>query len=53
MAKSEKAASRSQHWLHRDLRVRFVDKLYKGGQYYNTKVRTASGGACLAWELGP
>ncbi|XP_012585822.1 PREDICTED: G patch domain and KOW motifs-containing protein [Condylura cristata] len=38
VAKSEKAASRSQHWLHRDLRVRFVDKLHKGGQYYNTKM---------------
>ncbi|XP_057574847.1 G-patch domain and KOW motifs-containing protein isoform X2 [Hippopotamus amphibius kiboko] len=37
-AKSEKAASRSQHWLYRDLRVRFVDKLHKGGQYYNTKM---------------
>ncbi|KAI5135342.1 G-patch domain and KOW motifs-containing protein [Manis pentadactyla] len=36
--KSEKAAPRSQHWLHRDLRVRFVDKLHKGGQYYNTKM---------------
>lgn len=38
VAKSEKVTSRSQHWLHRDLRVRFVDKLYKGGQYYNTKM---------------
>ncbi|XP_007956569.1 G-patch domain and KOW motifs-containing protein [Orycteropus afer afer] len=37
-AKSEKAAPRSQHWLRRDLRVRFVDKLHKGGQYYNTKM---------------
>ncbi|XP_004434987.1 PREDICTED: G patch domain and KOW motifs-containing protein [Ceratotherium simum simum] len=37
-AKSEKAAPRRQHWLHRDLRVRFVDKLHKGGQYYNTKM---------------
>uniref|UniRef100_A0A8D0K233 G-patch domain and KOW motifs-containing protein n=1 Tax=Sus scrofa TaxID=9823 RepID=A0A8D0K233_PIG len=37
-AKSEKAAPRSQHWLHRDLRVRFVDKQHKGGQYYNTKM---------------
>uniref|UniRef100_A0A452EG17 G-patch domain and KOW motifs-containing protein n=1 Tax=Capra hircus TaxID=9925 RepID=A0A452EG17_CAPHI len=37
-AKNEKAAPRSQHWLHRDLRVRFVDKLHKGGQYYNTKM---------------
>ncbi|XP_053436793.1 G-patch domain and KOW motifs-containing protein isoform X1 [Nycticebus coucang] len=36
--KSEKAAPRRQHWLHRDLHVRFVDKLYKGGQYYNTKM---------------
>ncbi|XP_045678433.1 G-patch domain and KOW motifs-containing protein-like [Phyllostomus hastatus] len=32
------AASGSQHWLHRDLRVRFVDKLRRGGQYYNTKM---------------
>ncbi|XP_054995463.1 G-patch domain and KOW motifs-containing protein-like [Sorex araneus] len=30
--------SRTQHWLHRDLRVRFVDKQHKGGQYYNTKM---------------
>ncbi|KAM9667724.1 G-patch domain and KOW motifs-containing protein isoform 1-T1 [Dama dama] len=37
-AKKEKAAPQSQHWLHRDLRVRFVDKLHKGGQYYNTKM---------------
>nr|KAF6294593.1 G-patch domain and KOW motifs [Pipistrellus kuhlii] len=37
-AKREKAASRRQHWLHRDLRVRFVDKLHKRGQYYNTKM---------------
>ncbi|XP_004465074.1 G-patch domain and KOW motifs-containing protein isoform X1 [Dasypus novemcinctus] len=37
-AKSEKATPRSQHWLRRDLRVRFVDKLHKGGQYYNTKM---------------
>ncbi|XP_012593609.1 G-patch domain and KOW motifs-containing protein isoform X1 [Microcebus murinus] len=37
-AKSGKAAPRSQHWLHRDLRVRFVNKLHKGGQYYNTKM---------------
>uniref|UniRef100_H0WN69 G-patch domain and KOW motifs-containing protein n=1 Tax=Otolemur garnettii TaxID=30611 RepID=H0WN69_OTOGA len=37
-AKGEKAAPRRQHWLHRDLHVRFVDKLHKGGQYYNTKM---------------
>uniref|UniRef100_A0A8C8YWI8 G-patch domain and KOW motifs-containing protein n=1 Tax=Prolemur simus TaxID=1328070 RepID=A0A8C8YWI8_PROSS len=37
-AKSGKAAPRSQHWLHRDLRVRFVNKLHKGGRYYNSKM---------------
>ncbi|XP_058514317.1 G-patch domain and KOW motifs-containing protein isoform X1 [Ochotona princeps] len=35
---SEKTARRSPHWLRRDLRVRFVNKLYKNGQYYNTKM---------------
>ncbi|XP_008840811.1 G-patch domain and KOW motifs-containing protein [Nannospalax galili] len=38
VAKSEKIAPRKKHWLHRDLRVRFIDKLYKGGRYYNTKM---------------
>ncbi|XP_032282657.1 G-patch domain and KOW motifs-containing protein [Phoca vitulina] len=38
VAKSEKAGPRSQQWLHRDLRVRFVDRQHKGGQYYNTKM---------------
>nr|XP_004670132.2 G-patch domain and KOW motifs-containing protein [Jaculus jaculus] len=38
MAKNEKAAPRNKHWLHRDLRVRFVDKFHKGGRYYNTKM---------------
>ncbi|XP_037680634.1 G-patch domain and KOW motifs-containing protein [Choloepus didactylus] len=37
-AKNQKSTPRSQHWLRRDLRVRFVDKLHKGGQYYNTKM---------------
>ena len=36
--KIEKAAPRNKHWLHRDLRVRFIDKLHKSGRYYNTKV---------------
>uniref|UniRef100_A0A803K356 G-patch domain and KOW motifs-containing protein n=1 Tax=Xenopus tropicalis TaxID=8364 RepID=A0A803K356_XENTR len=27
-----------QGWLHRDLRVRFIDKNYKGGKYYNSKM---------------
>lgn len=38
LAKSEKAATKNKHWLHRDLRVRFIDKLHKGGRYYNTKM---------------
>lgn len=25
-------------WLQRDLRVRFIDKTFKGGKYYNSKV---------------
>ncbi|XP_075772082.1 G-patch domain and KOW motifs-containing protein [Pelodiscus sinensis] len=35
---SSLSSSRTPHWLRRDLRVRFVDKLYKGGKYYNTKM---------------
>ncbi|XP_033643445.1 G-patch domain and KOW motifs-containing protein-like [Asterias rubens] len=27
-----------RHWLRPDLRVRFIDKQYKKGRYYNTKV---------------
>lgn len=38
VAKSEKTTTKNKHWLHRDLRVRFIDKLHKGGRYYNTKV---------------
>ncbi|XP_053480314.1 G-patch domain and KOW motifs-containing protein isoform X2 [Ictalurus furcatus] len=26
-------------WLQRDLRVRFIDKTFKGGKYYNSKMR--------------
>uniref|UniRef100_A0A8C2E5U3 G-patch domain and KOW motifs-containing protein n=1 Tax=Cyprinus carpio TaxID=7962 RepID=A0A8C2E5U3_CYPCA len=26
-------------WLQRDLRVRFIDKAFKGGKYYNSKMR--------------
>nr|XP_048688656.1 G-patch domain and KOW motifs-containing protein [Caretta caretta] len=36
---SGSSSSRSPHWLRRDLRIRFVDKLYKGGKYYNTKMQ--------------
>ncbi|KAJ7317521.1 hypothetical protein JRQ81_003683 [Phrynocephalus forsythii] len=35
---SSNSSNRTPHWLRRDLRVRFVDKLYKGGKYYNTKM---------------
>lgn len=38
VAKNEKTTTKNKHWLHRDLRVRFIDKLHKGGRYYNTKV---------------
>lgn len=47
---SAASASRTRHWLHRDLRVRFVDKQYKGGQYYNTKMTiedVLSPGTCV------
>nr|XP_060619107.1 G-patch domain and KOW motifs-containing protein [Anolis sagrei ordinatus] len=37
-SKGSSSSSRVPHWLRRDLRVRFVDKLYKGGKYYNTKM---------------
>ncbi|ERE63761.1 G patch domain and KOW motif-containing protein [Cricetulus griseus] len=50
VAKSEKATSKNKHWLHRDLRVRFIDKLYKGGRYYNTKMTiedVLSPGTCV------
>ncbi|KAJ1095034.1 hypothetical protein NDU88_000205 [Pleurodeles waltl] len=33
------SSARSNHWLQRDLRVRFIDKQYKGGRYYNAKIR--------------
>ncbi|XP_038863546.1 G-patch domain and KOW motifs-containing protein-like isoform X1 [Salvelinus namaycush] len=29
----------SPPWLQRDLKVRFVDKAFKGGRYYNSKMR--------------
>ncbi|XP_066471292.1 G-patch domain and KOW motifs-containing protein [Tiliqua scincoides] len=37
-SKHSTSLSIGPHWLRRDLRVRFVDKLYKGGKYYNTKM---------------
>ncbi|XP_077185577.1 G-patch domain and KOW motifs-containing protein [Paroedura picta] len=35
---SHSSSRGAPHWLRRDLRVRFVDKLFKGGKYYNTKM---------------
>ncbi|CAH2316138.1 G-patch domain and KOW motifs-containing [Pelobates cultripes] len=34
----KKAKKEPQSWLHRDLKVRFIDKHYKGGKYYNSKI---------------
>ncbi|XP_053552190.1 G-patch domain and KOW motifs-containing protein [Bombina bombina] len=34
----KKNRAEPQGWLHRDLRVRFIDKHYKGGKYYNSKM---------------
>ncbi|XP_038638509.1 G-patch domain and KOW motifs-containing protein [Scyliorhinus canicula] len=35
---SSETASRDSCWLRTDLFVRFIDKHYKGGKYYNSKV---------------
>ncbi|KAJ6628056.1 hypothetical protein lerEdw1_014717 [Lerista edwardsae] len=37
-SKHSNSLSIGPHWLRQDLRVRFVDKLYKDGKYYNTKM---------------
>ncbi|KAG8447821.1 hypothetical protein GDO86_015067 [Hymenochirus boettgeri] len=34
----KKTKNEQQGWLHRDIRVRFIDKKYKGGKYYNSKI---------------
>uniref|UniRef100_A0A8C5MRU1 G-patch domain and KOW motifs-containing protein n=1 Tax=Leptobrachium leishanense TaxID=445787 RepID=A0A8C5MRU1_9ANUR len=34
----KKAKKQPPSWLHRDLRVRFIDKHYKAGKYYNSKL---------------
>ncbi|XP_077139879.1 G-patch domain and KOW motifs-containing protein isoform X2 [Ranitomeya variabilis] len=37
--KEQKKQKREEpSWLHRDLKVRFIDKRYKGGKYYNSKI---------------
>ncbi|KAL6456744.1 hypothetical protein MHYP_G00352880 [Metynnis hypsauchen] len=35
----ESRTSPAPSWLQRDLRVRFIDKTFKGGRYYNSKMR--------------
>ncbi|KAM9324910.1 G-patch domain and KOW motifs-containing protein [Gastrophryne carolinensis] len=34
----KKLKQEAPRWLHRDLKVRFIDKHYKGGKYYNSKM---------------
>ncbi|KAK3566059.1 hypothetical protein QTP86_025243 [Hemibagrus guttatus] len=35
----KESRSSPSSWLQRDLRVRFIDKTFKGGKYYNSKMR--------------
>ncbi|XP_071961562.1 G-patch domain and KOW motifs-containing protein-like [Antedon mediterranea] len=37
-SKTKERSSKSSHWLQADLRVRFIDKVYKKGKYYMSKV---------------
>uniref|UniRef100_A0A3B4A833 G-patch domain and KOW motifs-containing protein n=1 Tax=Periophthalmus magnuspinnatus TaxID=409849 RepID=A0A3B4A833_9GOBI len=37
--KEPKRPSAPLSWLQRDLKVRFIDKTFKGGKYYNSKMR--------------
>ncbi|XP_054648146.1 G-patch domain and KOW motifs-containing protein [Dunckerocampus dactyliophorus] len=37
--KEAKPHKASPPWLQRDLKVRFIDKAFKGGRYYNSKMR--------------
>lgn len=36
--KEAKQPAAPSSWLQRDLKVRFIDKVFKGGRYYNSKV---------------
>ncbi|NP_001007208.1 G-patch domain and KOW motifs-containing protein [Danio rerio] len=38
-AKESRSSPPAPSWLQRDLRVRFIDKAFKGGKYYNSKMR--------------
>ncbi|XP_077432397.1 G-patch domain and KOW motifs-containing protein [Vanacampus margaritifer] len=53
--KEARQAKAPPSWLQRDLKVRFVDKDFKGGRYYNSKMRvedvlTPSTCICLTEE---
>ncbi|KAK7880738.1 hypothetical protein WMY93_032622 [Mugilogobius chulae] len=37
--KEPKRPPAAPSWLQRDLKVRFIDKTFKGGKYYNSKMR--------------
>ncbi|XP_041859814.1 G-patch domain and KOW motifs-containing protein [Melanotaenia boesemani] len=37
--KEARQAPAAPSWLQRDLKVRFIDKAFKGGKYYNSKMR--------------
>ncbi|TRY62229.1 hypothetical protein DNTS_024369 [Danionella cerebrum] len=37
-AKESRSSPAPPSWLQRDLRVRFIDKAFKGGKYYNSKM---------------
>ncbi|KAM6925586.1 G-patch domain and KOW motifs-containing protein [Xenentodon cancila] len=37
--KEAKQPAAPPSWLQRDLKVRFIDKTFKGGRYYNSKMR--------------
>uniref|UniRef100_A0A672TDE1 G-patch domain and KOW motifs-containing protein n=1 Tax=Sinocyclocheilus grahami TaxID=75366 RepID=A0A672TDE1_SINGR len=38
-AKEPRPSPPAPSWLQRDLHVRFIDKAFKGGKYYNSKMR--------------
>ncbi|XP_016335440.1 G patch domain and KOW motifs-containing protein [Sinocyclocheilus anshuiensis] len=38
-AKESRPSPPAPSWLQRDLHVRFIDKAFKGGKYYNSKMR--------------
>lgn len=52
LANAKKASfqpEKKDHWLSSDLRVKMVDRSYKRGRYYNTKVRRPRRGGGDRW----